>query len=87
MNKLPKLGRVIKIKFWSLRNGLGGGLGVIFDIDTQVERLCRRAKVDGGWKWQIKDAFKLSEYDYFVETDQDILNEIGMDVSDIKGLT
>ena len=75
--KLPKLYAPTKIKFWSLRNGLGEGLGVIFDIDTEVERICRRVRVLGGWKWQIIDAVNMSEYDYFVDEDQFILDEIG----------
>jgi len=78
--KLPKLYRVVKIKFWSLRNGLGGGLGVIFDIDTEVERLARRVLCEYGWKWQIKDLLELSEWDYFAIQDQDILTEYGMDM-------
>ena len=66
-----------------MRNGVGGGLGVIFDIDTMVERVAMRVLCDGGWKWQIKNKASISEWDWGVETDQEILNEIGMDIGDI----
>lgn len=77
--KLPKLYRPVKLKFSSLRNGLGSGLGVIFDIDTIVERTAMRIRTKEGWKWQIKNIRKIIEWDYFVETDQFCLDEIGMD--------
>lgn len=80
---LPKLYRVIKIEFSSLRNGLGSNYGVIFDIDTMVTRKVRRVLCPGGWKWQIRDLHELWEWDYFVDTDQEILNEIGMDTDDV----
>ena len=75
--KLPKLYAPTKIKFWSLRNGLGDGLGVVFDIDTKVERICARVRIEGGWKWQIINARNLCEHDYFIETDQETLDEYG----------
>jgi hypothetical protein len=81
---MPKLYRPVKIKFWSLRNGLGENYGVIFDIDEEVERIARRVLCDEGWKWQIKDTKKLSKWDYFIETDQISLDECGMDLSFIK---
>ena len=79
-----KLYRPVKIKFSSLRNGLGDSLGMIFDIDTYVERVAMRVACKDGWKWQIKDLSKLYEWDFYAETDQEILNEIGMDLSDIE---
>jgi len=51
--KLPKLYRVVRIKFWSLRSGIGQGGGVICDIDVEVERLARRVRSSDGWKWQL----------------------------------
>jgi len=80
LRKLPKLYRPIKIKFWSLRDGLGAGLGVINDIDTEVERIAMRVRCEGGWKWQIKNAYRISEWDWSVETDSDILDEYGSDI-------
>lgn len=82
--KLPKLYRPVKIKFSSLRNGLGSELGVVFDIDTVVERVAMRIIAEGGWKWQIKDFNKIIEWDPFVEIDRDVLNEIGMCCDDIE---
>ena len=80
----PKLYRPVRIRFSSLRNGVGAGLGVIFDIDTIVERVAMRVLCDTGWKWQIKNIATISEWDWPAETDQEILNEIGMDMSDIS---
>ena len=75
--KLPKLYRPIKIKFWSLRNGLGSNYGVIFDIDTEVERTVRRVLYGGDWKWQIVNLDKIREWDYFADTDQETLEAHG----------
>jgi chloramphenicol 3-O-phosphotransferase len=79
MIKLPKLRETVTIKFSSLRNGLGPNLGVIFDIDTIVERKAYRKRNGDGWKWQIKEYNKIIKYDHHVETDQEILDEIGQD--------
>lgn len=73
---LPRLYAPTRIKFWSLRNGIGGGYGVIFDVDTEVECIAARVRCDEGWKWQLKS----SNDDYFYETDQLSLDEIGMDL-------
>ncbi|MCP5018959.1 MAG: hypothetical protein GY938_27330 [Ketobacter sp.] len=81
--KLPRLYRPINIKFSSLRAGLGGNLGVVFDIDTMVEREAMRVRTEGGWKWQIKNLSATLEWDWCVETDQEILDEIGMDLAGI----
>jgi len=77
---LPKLRKTVKIKFLSLRNGVGYNLGVIYDIDTEIERECYRVKDGDSWKWQIKDLKKLALWDYFAETDQEILDEYGSDI-------
>ena len=53
MNKFPKLYAPVKIKFSSLRNGLGGNMGVIFDCDEMVERKVMRVRVPNGWKWRM----------------------------------
>lgn len=78
--KLPKLYAPVKIKFWSLRMGLGSNYGVIFDVDTQVERKCRRIKCEGGWKWQIVDYMSIQEWDNLVWQDKEILDEFGSDL-------
>lgn len=75
----PKLYRPILIRFSSLRNKVGAGLGVIFDCDEMVERVAMRVRVESGWKWQIKNLRNIQEYDYYVEEDQFILDEIGSD--------
>ena len=75
--KLPKLYRPVTIRFWSLRNGIGHSGGVIYDIDTEVERKVRRVrnlKWDCGWSWQMIDYDDLAEYDYCVVTDQEVLD-------------
>jgi len=83
--KLPKLYRTVTLRFSSLRNGIGPGLGVIFDIDTMVERKAMRVlRMDRTWKWQICAKPWEWEYDYFIDTDQDILNEIGTDMDDTE---
>ena len=85
--KLPKLYSPVKIKFSSLRNGIGDGGGVMFDIDTLVTRTVVRVLSEGGWKWQIANLYKIIEWDYFVAVDQESLNEIGMDASCICFVT
>lgn len=75
--QLPKMYAPVKIKFWSLRLGFGANYGVIFDVDTRVERKCRRVRCDGGWKWQIVDFLKLRLIDYVAEQDKEILDECG----------
>ena len=85
---LPKLYRPIYIKFISLRNGVGGGGGVIFDIDTMVIQKCRRVRTLDGWKWQLCSIDNLMDCDYMAETDEEILNEytdkIEFEVSNFK---
>ena len=85
---LPKLHRSVYIKFSSLRNGIGSGLGVIFDIDAMVVQKCRRVRIKGGWKWQVCSIDNLIEWDYMAETDQEVLDEytdeIEFEMSDFK---
>jgi len=82
VDMLPKLYRPIKVKFWSLRNGLGQNMGVIFDIDTEVERIVMRVRCADGWKWQIQHLPKLLKWDWCVEADQECLNEYGAELMD-----
>ena len=77
---LPKLYRVVVIKFWSLRNGIGNSGGVIFDEDEQVTRMARRVLCTEGWKWFIKDYYKLLEWDWYAYPDQEMLDEFGSDL-------
>jgi len=79
--KLPKLYAPVKIKFSSLRNGIGCSGGVIYDIDTIVIRKCRRVLCKGGWKWQIVNFNWLSNHDYCVHTDKETLD---MDLSELE---
>ena len=79
--------RVVRIRFWSLRNTLGPGYGVIFDVDTRVARKARRVRCDlgngQGWKWQIPNLKKITEWDCFAETDQEVLDEMGSDLYEV----
>ncbi len=77
---LPKLYSPVIIEFDSLRNGLGEGMGVIFDIDTKVRRKCMRVLNRGSWVWQIVNYYDLLEWDYFAYTDQEILLMYGPEV-------
>lgn len=81
--ELPKLYRPVTAKFWGLRNGIGAGMGVIFDIDTLVERRIMRvlSRPGSGWKWQIVNASRDREWDYFIESDQECLDS-PLDLSD-----
>ena len=73
MITLPKLYRVIKIKFWSLRMGIGSNGGAIFDIDREVVRRARRARIKEGWKWQLLDCENFGESENY--EDDFCLNE------------
>lgn len=81
---LPNLRKTVRIKFWSLRAGLGPNLGVIPDIDTEIEREVYRVKTDDGWKWQIKGINELRKHDSCIDTDQETLDNIGTDLKNIK---
>jgi len=69
-----KLRQIKKVSFWTLRNGVASGGGVIFDIDTKVTRLCRVVRVADGLKWQIIKKKHQHEWDYFLEQDQECLD-------------
>ena len=76
----PRLYKPVMIRFWSLRDGLGPGLGVVFDIDTEVERLCRRVLCEGGWKWQLVNYHRDIDWDWALEQDKEILDEYGSEI-------
>ena len=82
--KVPKLYSVVKIKFSSLRNGIGCNMGVVFDNDELVERSAMRVRTADDWRWQIKGLKKLTKNDSCAETDQAVLNEIGTDLDLIE---
>lgn len=84
MKKLPKLYRKVKIRFPSLRTSLGENYGVCFDCDTIVTRGVIRVVIDNGWKWQVHNIYRLYEYDYGAEADQEVLDNIGMEMDDIE---
>ena len=69
-----KLRQIKKVRFWSLRNGIGSSGGVLFDCDTQVKRLCRVVRVADGLKWQIIKKKYQHEWDYYLEQDQECLD-------------
>lgn len=77
--KLPKLYSPVFIEFWTLRNGIGSGMGVVFDIDTKVSRKCMRVRVKNTWAWQIVNYNDLREWDDRAIVDQEILLEYGPD--------
>lgn len=77
---LPKFRETVKIKFWSLRNGVGPNLGVINDIDTKVVRECYRVKTEDGWKWQIRALNILNKVDWYADEDQYILDDHGSEI-------
>ena len=70
-----KLRQIKRVKFWSLRNGIGSSGGVLFDCDTQVERLCRVVRVADGLKWQIIKKPNIDYFDdYYFDVDQECLD-------------
>lgn len=77
---LPKLYSPVSIEFLSLRSGLGGGGGVIFDIDTKVTRKCMRVISGDSWCWQIVNYEILKRLDYLAVVDQEVLIECGPEV-------
>lgn len=79
--KLPKLFRVIEVDLDVLRNGIGAGGGVIFDMDAIVKRKVRRVKHDDGWKWQLVREWRDQEFwDYFFEQDRECLEQLNYDL-------
>ena len=81
---LPNLRKTVKIRFWSLRSGLGLHLGIIPDMDIQVEREAYHVNTDDGWKWQIKGTRELRRYDSCVDTDQESLDNIGSNLEGVE---
>ena len=73
--ELPKYRKAVMIEFWSLRTGICENMGVIFDCDEKVKRLCYRKKLKYGWKWVIKGFNRLPMYDIYADTDKEILDE------------
>lgn len=79
--KLPKLFRVIEVDLDVLRNSIGGGGGVIFDMDAIVKRKVRRVMHSGGWKWQIAREWPDQEsWDYCLEQDRECLELLNYDL-------
>ena len=73
--ELPKLYRVVKITFSTLRTGMGDGWGVIFDCDVLVTKKARRVLCSDGWKWSLVTNYKYRHWDNCDHQDQEILNE------------
>ncbi len=84
---IPRLYSVVNIKFSSLRNAVCADGWVIFDVDKMVERKVRRVVCENGWKFQIINICKLKECDGWIDTDQKILDEIGMCLTNIKSVS
>jgi len=63
-----------------LRNGVGPNLGVIFDMDEQVEREAYRVRVEDGWKWQVKGLNTINRYDSTADIDQEVFDEYGSEL-------
>lgn len=85
--KLPAIRKTVKAKFWSLRRGIGASLGVLDDIDALVERNVYRKKTETGWQWQINNLKSLSSRDFYAQTDQDSLDELGEVALEFKLIT
>ena len=80
MKHLPGFRKTVRIKFWSLRDGIGASLGVIHDIDTEVERDCYRVKDGDDWRWQVKALNTIGIHDWAAYTDQDTLEAYGSEL-------
>ncbi|MBJ8816453.1 hypothetical protein [Citrobacter freundii] len=81
LTKLPKLFRVIEVDLDVLRNGIGGGGGVIFDIDAIVKRKVRRVMHSGWWKWQlVREWLDQESWDYCLEQDRECLEHLNYDL-------
>lgn len=55
-------------------------MGVIFDIDTEVTRKCRRVLCDDGWKWQLINYYRDIGWDSSLEQDKEILDNYGSEL-------
>lgn len=49
-SELPRMYRVIEVELDVVRNGIGSGGGVIYDIDRLEKRNIRRVRDATGWK-------------------------------------
>jgi len=78
--ELPDFRKTATIKFWSLRDGVGPTLGVICDIDTEVERDVYRVRDGNDWRWQIKALNTIGKWDWTAYTDQETLTEYGSEL-------
>ncbi|MBU9823148.1 hypothetical protein J1782_24975 [Rahnella sp. BCC 1045] len=75
-SELPRMYRVIEVELDVVRNGIGSGGGVIYDIDRLEKRNIRRVRDATGWKWQLVRRDKHQEvWDYFFHQDRESLNE------------
>lgn len=75
-SELPRMYRAIEVELDVVRNGIGSGGGVIYDIDKVVKRNIRRVRDTTGWRWQLVRQDKHQEvWDYFFEQDRESLNE------------
>lgn len=75
-SELPRMYRVIEVELDVVRNGIGSGGGVIYDIDKVVKRNIRRVRDTTGWRWQIVRQDKHQEvWDYFFQQDMESLSE------------
>ena len=77
-----KARQIKKIRFNSLRDGLGGDYGVINDIDTMVTRKCRAVIGEYGLKWQLVKDDEYHHY-YCNEVDQECLDELGSEAVEV----
>jgi len=83
VSDIPKLYRAVKIEFWSLRCSLSLNLGVT-EHDIEVERIARRVPFGDSWKWVICTNGKQGLWDWALNTDQEVLDNIGDDISLVK---
>lgn len=75
-SELPRMYRVIEVELDVVRNGIGSGGGVIYDIDKVVNRSVRRVRDTTGWRWQLVRQDKHQEvWDYFFQQDMESLSE------------
>lgn len=75
-SELPRMYRVIEVELDVVRNGIGSGGGVIYDIDKVVKRNIRRVRDATGWRWQLVRQDKHQEaWDYFFQQDMESLSE------------
>jgi len=81
LKQLPKLYRVITVDLDVLRNGIGAGGGVIFDIDTVIKLRVRRVlNENGGWRWVIADERYEWEWNCCLESDRECLQELNYEL-------